>query len=353
MSPLDFKLLFEAAPGLVLVIAPDFTIVGATDAYLHATGAARADRFGRGVFDVLPEPEQRGLRASLERVRQHRAPDAMAVRRMAVRRPDSDGAGEMRRIEPINSPVFGPGGEILYVLHRLEDREASEVARRELDDFSYAVAHDLRTPLRGMSGFAQAVLEDSADKLGAEGKDGLRRIIAAAKRMGHLIDALQLLSRIGRADITREAVDLGHVADGIIDELRASSPERPVVFVKSGPLEAFGDARLLAALLRSLLENAWRSTIGRAPGRIEIGTSGEDAYFVRDDGVGFDPAYAAKLFAPFQRLHSEGEFASAGVGIGLASVRRIVHRHGGRVWAEGAVGQGATFHFTLPRGAGG
>ena len=227
----------------------------------------------------------------------------------------------------------------------LEDLEAKN---HELEAFSYSVSHDLRAPLRSIDGFSQVLLEDYADQLDDAGKQHLHRICAAAQRMGHLIDAMLALSRISRADLRREPVDLGLVATSVAAQLRATQPERPVQFIIPEHLDVIGDPHLLRALLENLMGNAWKFTRDRSPGVIELSVLAEEdppAYRVRDNGAGFDMTYAAKLFTPFQRLHAVADFP--GTGIGLATVSRIVDRHGGRVWAEGEVGRGATFYFTL------
>jgi PAS domain S-box-containing protein len=234
-------------------------------------------------------------------------------------------------------------------------KESAELANRELEAFSYSVAHDLRAPLRGMNGFAQILLDDYADKLDAEGVDCLHEIHTNARRMGALIDALLSLSRLTRSALHRERVDLSRLAGDVARELASAEPGRAVDVLVAPGLSADVDPLLARALLENLLGNAWKFTGGAAAARLEVGARREDgatAFFVRDNGAGFDMAHAAKLFAPFQRLHTVGEFP--GTGIGLATVQRIVHRHGGRIWAEGTVGAGATFHFTLAaRSAGG
>ncbi|ABG03082.1 PAS/PAC sensor signal transduction histidine kinase [Rubrobacter xylanophilus DSM 9941] len=229
-------------------------------------------------------------------------------------------------------------------------RQKAELARSnaELEQFAYLIAHDLRAPLRSMDGFAQILLEDCAPRLGPDGREYLARIQRATRKMARMIDELLGLSRLARADIRREPVDLSAMARSIGEELRQGEPDRRVEFIVAGGLAAEGDRRLLRVALANLLENAWKFT-RRTPrprivfGRIERG--GERVFFVRDNGVGFDMAYAGKLFGPFQRLHAEEEFE--GTGIGLAAVARVIERHGGRVWAEGAEGEGATFYFTL------
>jgi signal transduction histidine kinase len=237
----------------------------------------------------------------------------------------------------------------------LEQRVAERTAEltavnKELEAFAYSVSHDLRAPLRSIDGFSRALLEDYPDKLDATGRDYLRRVRAASQRMGDLIDDLLKLSRVTRGEIHYEKVNLSELAQEIIEDLRRQAPDRSVTFSVEPHLMDEGDRRLLEAAMRNLLSNAWKFTRKKACARIEFGytiAEGERAYFVRDNGAGFDMAYADKLFSAFQRLHRHTEFP--GTGIGLATVQRIIHRHGGRVWAEGEVGAGATFYFTLPQ----
>ncbi|MEO7329874.1 MAG: PAS domain S-box protein [Minicystis sp.] len=227
--------------------------------------------------------------------------------------------------------------------------QALSDANRELEAFSYSVAHDLRAPLRGMSGFAQVLLDTYADKLDAEGQDCLQEIISNAKKMGGLIDALLSLGRVTRTELSADRLDLSTMAVAIVGHLAAAEPERVVTTSIAPDLWTEMDPSLGRALLENLLANAWKFSGRTAAARIEVGAidaSGERAFFVRDNGAGFDMAHAGKLFTPFQRLHTVREFA--GTGIGLATAQRIVRRHGGRIWAEGAVGCGATFYFTLP-----
>jgi light-regulated signal transduction histidine kinase (bacteriophytochrome) len=230
-------------------------------------------------------------------------------------------------------------------------KEALEYANRELESFSYSVAHDLRAPLRGIDGFSQALIEDYSEKLDAEGQRYLRRVRESAQHMARLIESLLNLARITRGDIRRERVDLSGLARTIVERLKNSDPQRNVEFLSPSGLTHEGDARLLEIVLENLLSNAWKFTRTRDRARIEFGCEREGqrrTFFVRDDGAGFDMAFASKLFGVFQRLHSPKEFE--GTGIGLATVQRIVFRHGGRIWATGKVGEGATFFFTLAEG---
>uniref|UniRef100_UPI00257CC5DB sensor histidine kinase n=1 Tax=Candidatus Borrarchaeum sp. TaxID=2846742 RepID=UPI00257CC5DB len=223
-----------------------------------------------------------------------------------------------------------------------------EALNKELETFSYSVSHDLRAPLRSISGFSQALLEDYLDLLDREGQDYLQRVRAASIRMSELIDALLGLSRITRRELRYETVDLSEIAHEIVMELQEAEPERQLKFIITPGLTADCDPRLLRAVLENLLGNSWKFTGKKPIAQIEFGAiahDGETAYFVRDNGAGFDKAYADKLFGAFQRLHSTDDFK--GIGIGLATVKRIIHRHGGSVWAEGEVEKGATFYFTL------
>jgi light-regulated signal transduction histidine kinase (bacteriophytochrome) len=230
-------------------------------------------------------------------------------------------------------------------------KAATEWVNRELEAFSYSVAHDLRAPLRSIDGFSQALLEDYADRLDDEGKQDLRHVREAAQEMAELIDGLLTLSRVARSELRRELVDLASLARAVLVHLKNSEPDRDVETVVPQELIVEGDPRLLRIVLDNLLGNAWKFSRKQARARIEIGASagsGPQTYFVRDNGAGFDMAYSAKLFGVFQRLHSEAEFE--GTGIGLATVQRIINRHGGRVWAEGAVDHGSAFYFTLGTG---
>ena len=229
-------------------------------------------------------------------------------------------------------------------------RELQE-AMDEMESFSYSVSHDLRGPLRSINGFSQTVLQKYGDKLEDEGRSYLERVRNATNQMGTLIDDLLGLSQIGRADLIQEPLDLGKMVQEKAAELRNAEPERQVEFVIAGDAAAVGDERLIGVLVDNLVRNAWKFTSKHATARIELGKQledGETIFFIKDDGVGFDMEYADKLFLPFQRLHPTGEFE--GSGIGLATARRIIQRHGGRIWAEGKVEKGATIYFTLGNG---
>jgi PAS domain S-box-containing protein len=250
----------------------------------------------------------------------------------------------------------------LALMNLLEDAEMErvkaeqarallEAVNRELEAFSYSVSHDLRAPLRAISGFAQAVVEDYSPRLDDEGKRFLGLIQDNAHRMGQLIDDLLTFSRLGRQQLMETQIDLGALANGVFEELIAQTPGRKIRFTTRSVPPALGDKAMIRQVLMNLLANAIKFTRPRAEAVIEFGYLPElegGAYFVKDDGVGFDMQYVDKLFGVFQRLHSAAEFE--GTGVGLAIVYRIITRHGGRVWAEGRVDQGATFYFTLPEG---
>lgn len=270
--------------------------------------------------------------------------------------------GKLRHNLLSSSPVRDAEGNIVAMLEIVKDiterKQLEEDLKRktvelealnkELESFSYSVSHDLRAPLRSIDGFSQALLEDYAENLNTQGKDYLQRVRTATQRMAEIIDALLELSRVIRSEIRLKQVDLSEMAQKIAMELQERRSERQVDFIITPGLIANGDARLLQLVLENLLGNAWKFTGKQQHAKIEFGVTepeGERVYFVRDNGAGFDKAYADKLFSAFRRLHSPKEFS--GIGIGLTTVKRIIHRHGGRVWAEGEVGKGAIFYFTL------
>jgi signal transduction histidine kinase len=226
-------------------------------------------------------------------------------------------------------------------------RELEQV-NKELSAFAYSVSHDLRAPLRAIDGFSQIVLEDYSDRLDSTGQDMLNRIRSGARRMGQLIQSLLELSRVTRQDLRSERVSLTSMAESIVEELSQGSPSRKVEVTIAPDLEVHADPQLMRVVMDNLIGNAWKFTSKTEAGRIEVGktnANGSSAYYVRDNGSGFDSTYAGRLFTPFQRLHSESEFE--GTGIGLATVQRVINRHGGKIWAESTRGAGATFFFAL------
>jgi len=235
------------------------------------------------------------------------------------------------------------------LLQQLEEKNRDlERLNHELEMFAYSVSHDLRQPLRSMDGFSQVLLDDYGDQIDARGKHYLERVRAGAQRMGQLIDGLLMLSRVTRKELAPAAVRLDVIARRVIERLHEAEPLRSVTIAIEEPLDVVADPHLVESVLENLLGNAWKFTGQKTPSCIELGSSsdaGIPTYFVRDNGAGFKMAFADKLFAPFQRFHSDKEFP--GTGIGLATTQRIVHRHGGRIWAHSQVGEGATFFFTL------
>jgi signal transduction histidine kinase len=251
---------------------------------------------------------------------------------------------EMARVRRVATDIANELAETRAAL--LKDVERKN---QELETFSYSVSHDLRAPIRAIDGFSQALLEDHADQLNPEGKAHLQRVRAAAKRMGELIDDLLKLSRVERADLRRESVDLSRLGQRIGDSLANSEPDRTVALIVSDGLVADADARLVEIILENLLRNAWKFTRKTSSPHVELGSivkDGQTTFYVKDNGAGFDEKYVGQLFTAFQRLHSEADFP--GTGIGLATVRRIIERHGGRLWAEGKIDQGASVYWTLP-----
>jgi light-regulated signal transduction histidine kinase (bacteriophytochrome) len=309
----------------------------------------------------------------------------MAIQKHDVRCPD--GVFEEHYWSPINSPMFGADRRIKYIVHRVEEvtefvRQKSEpsggtvelsarvqqmeaevfqssqnlqaanqqleAANKELEAFSYSVSHDLRAPLRHINGFSQALLEDYADKLDEEGRGYLQEVRGASREMGQLIDDVLQLARVTRSEMRKGIVDLSELARTIVVDLQKADSGRIVTVNIERRLSVQGDKRLLHIMLTNLLGNAWKFTSKRTPATIDFGREqqgDESVYFVRDNGAGFDMAYVDKLFGAFQRLHTVSEFD--GTGIGLATVQRIVRRHGGHVWGEGGVNEGAAFYFTL------
>lgn len=394
-SRAELKSLFESLPGLYLILTPGLKIVAASDAYLKATMTTRERILGRRLFEVFPDnpddPAATGesnLRASLNRVLQTAAPHTMAIQKYDVRRPD--GVFEEHYWSPVNSPVLGAGGQVEYIIHRVEQvtdfvRQKSppadnnttlhtrmeqmeaeifkssqmvqaanqqlEAANKELEAFSYSVSHDLRAPLRHVAGYANLLAKHLAGSLDAKGQRFLDTISQSARRMGALIDDLLVFSRMGRVELRQREVRLEVLVQEALDDLQQDLAGRNIEW-QYQPLPAVqGDPAMLRQVFANLLSNAIKYSRPRNPARIEIGTQpashGEVVVFVRDNGVGFDPAYQGKLFRVFQRLHGPEQFE--GTGVGLANVQRVITRHGGRVWAEGQVDQGATFYFSLPQ----
>jgi PAS domain S-box-containing protein len=349
--------LVAAAPDGIIVVAQGGTIVLANPEIARLTGYTQDELIGQPV-EVLVPLSSRGRHVAYRdgfARDPHSRPMGSNLRLWAQRKDGGQLAVEIM-LAPME--INGAPATIAFIRDATERRRrevdleqansTATVANRELEAFSYSVAHDLRAPLRSIDGFAQALLEDNGDQLDDTGKDYLARVRGNAQRMGGLIDDLLALARLSRAELRREQVDLGRLVREAEARLRNEQPGREVELTVEPDLVVQADARLLGVAIDNLLGNAWKFTRGRTPAHVHVGRVADDGaigYFVRDDGVGFDMAHASNLFAPFKRLHGVREFE--GTGIGLATVQRIVHRHGGRVWAESAVGSGATFYFTL------
>lgn len=353
-----FRELADSMPQIVWAAGPDGNFDYYNQRWYEFTGRPVGITGDESWADVVHPDDQKESLA-----RWHAATQTGDTYEIEYRLKEKSGAYHwfLRRALPVRDETgritrwFGTCTNIDTVKHTEEVLRRANVetdaANGELEAFSYSVAHDLRAPLRSIDGFSQALLEDNADQLDEQGKNHLARVRAAAQRMARLIDDLLSLSRVTRAELRREQVNLSRIARGIGERLHETEPARDGEFVVQEGLVVDGDANLLTAVLENLIANAWKFTSKLPRARIEVGLTsrdGEPAYFVRDNGAGFDMAHASKLFRAFQRLHALAEFP--GSGIGLATVQRIVRRHGGRIWAEGEVGRGATFFFTLVEG---
>ena len=351
-----FRGLLEAAPDAMVIIGADGRIALVNGQAERLFGYTRDELCAQPVEILVPERFQPHHPAHRAGYLRDAGPRPMGAGiDLAGRRKDGSEFPAEISLSPLDTES---GRMIIAAIRDVTARRAVEhalvVANRELEAFSYSVAHDLRAPLRGMSGFAQALLDTYRDQLDPEACDFLAEILSNARQMSALIDALLSLARVARVPLRRERLDLTAIARAAATRLAADEPHRPVSCEIADGLWADADPDLARTVVGHLLGNAWKFTRHVAAPRIEVGvTDGERrALFVRDNGAGFDMAFADKLFAPFQRLHTVSEFP--GTGIGLASVQRIVHRHGGEIWAEGRIDRGATFYFTFhghPAGA--
>jgi PAS domain S-box-containing protein len=330
---------------------------------LQLFGYAREDLIGkRGLADLLtpasreifsaefPRLLESGRVRNLELEVTRRDGSAVPVLVSATAVHDAHGQFVMARSSLLDIAERKQAEARIQTLNETLSLRATELeaTNRELEAFSYSVSHDLRAPLRSIDGFSLALVEDYGAQLSGHAQDYLQRVRQAAQRMATLIDDLLNLSRVTRSELRLDQVDLSALARSVAAELQQAEPDRPATFVIAPELTARGDQRLLGIVLTNLLGNAWKFTGQREQPRIEFGASGPDSereFFVRDNGAGFDMAYVQRLFGAFQRLHEQNQFP--GSGIGLATVQRIIHRHGGTIWAEGQLNQGATFYFTL------
>ena len=349
--------LLSHANAPIIVWNPQLKITRFNQAFERLAGRSASQVLGKKVDILIPKATRDEALAKI-----HRTVDN-GEHLEAVEIPIQHVDGSIRTVLLNSAAIFNADGNAVLATiaqgQDITDRKQMEVALKlrnseieaineELEAFDYSVSHDLKAPLRSIEGFAGALSEDYADRLDDEGKDYLRRVTEASHRMGQLIDGLLQLSGGARAGIRWRKVDLTKIAKQIAGELQEAEPERSAEFVIAPRLVAYGDSALLRTALQSLLGNAWKFTSKRSRPRIEFGRKKEDGlrvYYVKDNGVGFDMAHVDKIFNVFQRLHRTDSFP--GMGIGLATVRRIIKRHGGRVWAEGKTGRGATFYFTL------
>jgi PAS domain S-box-containing protein len=362
-----YRAVFDTAPVAIYDVSPDGAFVRANPRFCQLTGYSAGELQSLRIHDVVHPGD---LDADLAHTRRLLSGEAGAysIEKRFLRK---DGGVVWAEVtcaaarDPHGTALLLVGvardltaqrqaeADVASLAARLEGelaRRAAELERanKNLEAFTYSVSHDLRAPLRAISGFAQALVEDDSDRLGDAGREHIERIEVASQRMTTLIDDLLHLSRISRADMHLQRLDLSTEAAAIISKLRSRDPARHVrVSIQEGVVVT-GDRSLLRTVMRNLLENAWKFTGRQAGAHIEFGATtagGQICCYVRDDGAGFDPAYAGKLFLPFQRLHQVTDFP--GNGTGLAGVRQIIERHAGHVWAEGSPGRGATFYFTV------
>jgi len=351
----EFRALATTAPDAIVTADADGHITYFNPGAERIFGLAADDAVGQPLTILMPDRFQEAHQRGLSRhVREGDGQFAANLRELVGRRRDGS---EFPLELALAGRRHGNGMSFTGIIRDITDRKqreeavrryASELeaANRELEAFSYSVSHDLRAPLRAIHGFSQALAEDYEERLDEQGVRILGRVRAGAERMGVLIDDLLELSRATRAEMRRERIDVTGLSRRIVAELAATEPQRDVEVRIAQDLVASADPHLLTLVLSNLIGNAWKFTGKEEQAIIDVGCSEAYEFYVRDNGAGFDMAYVDKLFHPFQRLHPESEFA--GTGVGLALVHRIIHRHGGSVRAEGAVGRGATFHFTLP-----
>jgi PAS domain S-box-containing protein len=348
--------LFNYANAPIIVWNPELRITRFNHAFEHLTGRLASEVIGKSLDILFPED---GKEHSLEHIKKAMTGQRMEVEEIPIQHKD----GSASIVIWNSATLYTADGKTQVATiaqgQDITDRKAAEedlrqrtaeleAANKELETFSYSVSHDLRAPLRTLDGFSEMVLEDYGDKLDEAGKDYLNRIRNASHTMSELIEAILKLSRISRAEIHGEKVNLSNITKSIADGLKQSQPLRQAEFIIEPDLIVKGDAALLRIALNNMLENAWKYTSKCSPTRIEFGINekkGEKVYFIKDNGIGFDMQYKEKLFQPFQRLHTGNEYP--GTGIGLATVQRVIKRHNGRIWAESEIGTGTTFYFTL------
>jgi PAS domain S-box-containing protein len=349
--------LLNYANAPIIVWNPEFKITVFNHAFEQLTGQSAGDVLGKKMDALIPEEQRKEAMEKINRT------TMKGERLEVVEIPIQHVDGSTRIVLWNSATLFAPDGTTMIATiaqgqditerKKAEEdskagKEALEMTNRELESYSYSISHDLRAPLRTLDGFSEAVLLDYGDKLDEQGKDYLNRIRNASQTMAHLIYDILKLSRVTRGEIHRDNINLSNLARKIEGEIKAAQPERKADFVIQPDITAYGDPGLLEIALRNLIDNAWKFTGKNPQTRIEFGTTsidGKQVYFLKDNGVGFDTRYADKLFQPFKRLHTTVEFP--GTGVGLATVQRIIQRHGGNIWAESSQGKGTTFYFTL------
>ena len=347
-----FSGLLDAAPDAMVCVDSDGRIVLVNAQAERLFGYPREELAGQLVEILVPGPSKAGhaaLRARYAANPRARQWDS-SLDLSGCRRDGTTFPAEIALSALDTSDGILISSAIRDVTRQRQARDELRRANQNLQSLVYSLAHDLRSPLRSLAGFSAALIEDCADTLGEDGLGYARRIEAASEKIGHILDALLYISRVSRAKISLRPVDLGAEAASVAAELQRRDPARRVQVIIQQPAPALADRDLIREVLHNLLDNAWKFTTGRDDALIEFRMTpvpdGGVSCYVRDNGAGFDSAYVDKLFTPFQRLHTAREFP--GTGMGLASVRQIVDRLGGRTWAEGTVGHGATFSFTLP-----
>lgn len=395
-TDVNFKSLFEAAPGLYLILLPDLKIVAVSEAYLDATMTKREEISGRGLFEVFPDnPEDPAadgvlnLRASLQAVLKTKTQHTMSVQKYDIRRPD--GTFEERYWSPLNRPVLNTDNEVVYIIHRVEDvtdyirmqknfekkekvavelrekveemeievyKRALEIknmntqleaVNKELDAFSYSVSHDLKSPLRIVNAYANMLKEDYNDKLEEEGIRIIEAICSNTERMSNLIDELLAFSKLGRQELKKHPVNMNVLIQKVLIEMKRSVTHKAEIRLGELP-NVMGDENLIYQVMYNLISNAVKYSLKKEHPVIEIAgeeMNNEVTFFVKDNGAGFDMKYAGKLFGVFQRLHSIEEFE--GLGVGLAIVKRVIEKHNGKIWADAKIDKGATFSFSLTK----
>ena len=323
------------------------TIAGATPRIVDVVIAPIKDMYGK-VTNAIVQHKDITKSKPAEQEKAKRAAELVIANKELTFQNEEKAKRAAELIIAIKELVFQNEEKAKRAAELIIANKELEAINKELESFAYSVSHDLRTPLRSIDGFSHALLDDYKDKLDDQGADYLQRVRDSSQRMGQLIDDLLNLSRITRGVIQREPVDLSLMARKICSELQKNTPERQAEFVIASGIIVNADKHLMNVVLENFLNNALKFTSRHPSAIIEFGTKvvdGKNAYFIKDNGAGFDMRYTGKLFAPFQRLHSMGEFP--GTGIGLATIQRIIRKHGGNVWAEGEVEKGATFYFTL------